>query len=241
MAATSAVAILLSVASLAIQVYAAVIPSASSPPSGKFSDDLDVPSASATSHIQGLPSVSMRNTPPAAVSLTLDSTIPKHVNSIMETRTREQNYLTPRRLDGQKKSSSKNIPLDPSETEKKEEQGKGKGDMKGAPPPKKQSKQQSVEMEIFASEQLAERKRIKAAIPKLATKKTTKTTLTTSKATKVPEKTLNNPLVNPIIKNIVFGNGQNGPSFSKPKNSDDSCGFSLFRLRTITTTLIPKR
>ncbi|KAJ3916660.1 hypothetical protein F5877DRAFT_80676 [Lentinula edodes] len=232
MTATSAVAILLFVASLAIQVYAAAIPSASSPP-GKFSDDLDIPSASATPHIQGLPSVSVRNTPSTAVSsnreLTKnnklgyffripDSTSPMHVNSMIETRTREHDYLTPRRLDGQKKNSSMNMPLDPSETEKKEEEGKEKGDLKGAPPPKKQSKQQKVETERLAQEQLAERKKIKAANPPV--KKTTKTTKTTPNVTKVPEKkkNLNNPLVNPIINNIVYGNVQNGlgPSFSKP-------------------------
>ncbi|KAJ3904909.1 hypothetical protein F5879DRAFT_952910 [Lentinula edodes] len=219
MTATSAVAILLFVASLAIQVYAAAIPSASSPP-GKFSDDLDIPSASATPHIQGLPSVSVRNTPSTAVSSIPDSTSPMHVNSMIETRTREHDYLTPRRLDGQKKNSSMNMPLDPSETEKKEE-GKEKGDLKGAPPPKKQSKQQKVETERLAQEQLAERKKIKAANPPVKkTTKTTKTTPTTPNVTKVPEKkkNLNNPLVNPIINNIVYGNVQNGlgPSFSKP-------------------------
>ncbi|KAJ3859911.1 hypothetical protein EV359DRAFT_67767 [Lentinula novae-zelandiae] len=215
-----AVAILLSVASSVIQVYAAAIPSASSPPPGKFPDDLDIPSTSATPHIQSLPSVSVRNTPPTAVSSSLESTNPMRVNSIilMETRTREYDYLTPRRLDGQKKNSSKNMPLDPSETET-EEEGKGKGeDLKGAPSLKKPLKQQKVETDqqrLEREQLLAERQRMKAAIlkpqPKLATKKTT------PNVTKVPEKKkLNNPLVNPIINNIVYGNGQNGPSFSKP-------------------------
>ncbi|KAJ3930442.1 MAG: hypothetical protein NXY57DRAFT_310859 [Lentinula lateritia] len=220
-----AVAILLSVASSVIQVYAAAIPSASSPP-GKFPDDLDIPSTSATPHIQSLPSVSVRNTPPTAVSSSLESTNPMRVNSIilMETRTREYDYLTPRRLDGQKKSSSKNMPL---ETETKEEEGKGKGeDLKGSPSLKKPLKQQKVEtyqqrLEREQLELLAERQRMKAAIPKQPQQKlvTKKTTPTTPNVTKVPEKkkNLNNPLVNPIINNIVYGN-QNGPSFSRPKN-----------------------
>lgn len=264
-----AVAILLSVASSVIQVYAAAIPSASSPP-GKFPDDLDIPSTSATPHIQSLPSVSVRNTPPTAVSSyvfgfcnrnkigiessrknnkfgyfqffrSLESTNPMRVNSIilMETRTREYDYLTPRRLDGQKKSSSKNMPL---ETETKEEEGKGKGeDLKGSPSLKKPLKQQKVEtyqqrLEREQLELLAERQRMKAAIPKQPQQKlvTKKTTPTTPNVTKVPEKkkNLNNPLVNPIINNIVYGN-QNGPSFSRPKNQKSPVGFLCFGLRPL--------
>ncbi|KAJ3879885.1 hypothetical protein F5051DRAFT_451208 [Lentinula edodes] len=221
-----AVAILLSVASSVIQVYAAAIPSASSPPPGKFPDDLDIPRTSTTPHIQSLPTVSVRNTPPTAVSSSLEFTSPMRVNSITETGTREYDYLTPRRLDSQKKGSLKKITLDPSKTENTQEEGKENAeDLKPVPSQKKQSKQQKVETDqqrLEWEQLLAERQRMRAAIPKpppksTSTKKTTKTTPTTPNVTKVPEKkNLNNPLVNPIINNIVYGNGQNGPSFSKP-------------------------